>query len=225
MNKVSVYSTKGVKKPSVSMPKVMQEKENLTLLAQAIRVYEAKSHPGLSKTKSRGEVALSKRKIWRQKGTGRARHGARSAPIFVGGGKAHGPKGVKRELSLPKKMRQKALKVALTLKAKDNELMFLDGISLLKKTKDAAALLDKIAGKEKFKKTKRYTLALSEKNSNAKLALRNLKNVDVVRFSDLNAYTVYFGGVLVIDKEALGESSKGRAGRESSTVKSVKKSA
>ncbi len=216
MNKVSVYSTKGVKKPSVSMPKIMQEKENLVLLAQAIRVYEAKSHPALSKTKSRGEVALSKRKIWRQKGTGRARHGARSAPIFVGGGKAHGPKGVKRKLVLPKKMRQKALKVALTLKAKDNELMFLDGISLLKKTKDAAALLDKIAGKEKFKKTKRYTLALSEKNSNAKLALRNLKNVDVVRFSDLNAYTVYFGGVLVIDKEALGESS---------TVKSVKKSA
>lgn len=198
------------------MPKIMQEKENLVLLAQAIRVYEAKSHPALSKTKSRGEVALSKRKIWRQKGTGRARHGARSAPIFVGGGKAHGPKGVKRKLVLPKKMRQKALKVALTLKAKDNELMFLDGISLLKKTKDAAALLDKIAGKEKFKKTKRYTLALSEKNSNAKLALRNLKNVDVVRFSDLNAYTVYFGGVLVIDKEALGESS---------TVKSVKKSA
>jgi large subunit ribosomal protein L4 len=194
-------------------------------LAQAIRVYEARSHPHLAKTKTRGEIRASKAKIYRQKGTGRARHGARSAPIFVGGGVTHGPKGIKRELTLPKKMRQKAFRSALTLKAKNGEIVVVEGISTLKKTKEAATLIDKIAGKEaQMKQNGRVTFVLSDKNSSAKLALRNLKNVDVVRLSDLNAYRVYFGGILVIDKEALEESREGSRGRTDSreSIKGIK---
>lgn len=212
MTRLNLYTAKGTKKSSVSLPKRFQEEINKKLLAQAMRVYEVKSHPGLSKTKTRGEVRASKAKIYRQKGTGRARHGARSAPIFVGGGVAHGPKGLKRELSLPKKMRQIALKSAFSLKAKNGEIVLVEGISTLKKTRQAADLLNKIAGKEpQMKKDGILTFVLSDKNSIAKLALRNLDNVDVVRFSDLNAYKVYFGGVLVVDKDALSE--KGTTGK------------
>ncbi len=201
------------------MPKNLQAKENLTLLAQAIRVFEARRHPGLSKTKSRGEISASKRKIYRQKGTGRARHGAKSAPIFVGGGVTHGPSGVKRKLDLPKKMRRRALKVAFTLKSKEGQVIVLEGISKLKKTKEAAALLVKIAQKEKnAQQNGRFTFALSDGNKDAILALRNIENVVVTKFSDLNAYKVYFGGTLVIDKEALEEIIK------SKSVKSAKKS-
>jgi len=203
MSKVSLYSAKGVKGQGTNLPKNFSEKENLVLLAQAIRVYEWGMHPGLSKTKTRGEVAISKIKIWRQKGTGRARHGARSAPIFVGGGVTHGPKGVKRKLTLPKKMRNKALNIALSQKAKEGKIVVVNNLASLRKTKEASALIAKVVDKEKYHKGDRFTFALSSENKGAILALRNIKNVSVVRFSDLNAYSVYFGGVIVIDREAL----------------------
>lgn len=222
MTKLNVYSAKGVKKSSVSLPKRFSQPVNKILLAQAIRVYEDRRHPGLSKTKTRSEITASTRKIWRQKGTGKARHGARSAPIFVGGGIAHGPKGVKRELALPKKMRQKALSVALSLKAKEGKILLVDGISSLKKTKEAATLLKKIVQSEKeVSDNSRFTFVLSGKNSEAKLALRNLKNVEAVQFGKLNTYQVYFGGVLVIDRDGL----KTRRTAKRKSVKSVKKTA
>jgi large subunit ribosomal protein L4 len=210
MPKLNVYTSKGTKSKAVDMPKSWKEKENKILLAQAIRVYEARSHPGLSKVKTRGEVSYSTRKIYRQKGTGRARHGDRGAPIFVGGGVTHGPKGIKRVLTFPKKMRKKALKVALNLKMKEGILLLVTNISSLKKTKEAASLIDKIASKEKkFNGDSRFTFALSEKNKNAQLALRNINNVEVIPFRDLNAYKVFHGGVLVVDKEVLDEQKSG----------------
>ncbi len=206
MAKLSTYSAKGIKKSSIQMPKDMQEKVNMDLLAQAIRVYKDRMHPGLSKTKSRGMVSISKRKIYRQKGTGGARHGARSAPIFVGGGTTHGPKGIKRELKLPKNMRQKALRMALSLKADNENLFIIDGVSSLTKTKQVADLIAKISAKEKkVKSTSRFTFVLSEKNKDVRIAFRNLANSNIVAYKDLNALKVYLGGVLVIDKDALGE--------------------
>jgi large subunit ribosomal protein L4 len=206
MTKLTTYSISGNKGAGVDMPKAWQEKENKILLAQAIRVYENRKHPGLSKTKTRGEVTASTRKIYKQKGTGRARHGALSAPIFVGGGVTHGPRGVKRRLSLPKKMRRKALNIALTLKEKEGKLLVVNGFSKLVKTKKAASLIAKIVAKEKkINKNSRFTFVLSEKNKDASLALRNIANVQVLPLRNLNVYSVYFGGVLIIDKEAIKE--------------------
>jgi large subunit ribosomal protein L4 len=206
MAKLTTYSSKGVKKTAVEMPKDMKEKVNMALLAQAVRVYENKLHPGLSKVKSRGEVNLSKRKIYRQKGTGGARHGAKSAPIFVGGGVTHGPKGVKRKLSMPAVMRKKALNVALNIKAKEGELFVVDGLSTIKKTKEVNDMLTKIIDKEKtLKKNIRFTIALSRKNKDTSLYIRNLYNAKVENFKDLNAYKVFFGGVLLLDKDAFNE--------------------
>jgi len=205
MLKINTYSVKGVKKASTNLPKAMQEDVNMVLLSQAIRVYTDSRHPGLSKVKTRGEVALSTRKIYRQKGTGGARHGARSAPIFVGGGVAHGPKGMKRKLTLPKNMRQKALKVALSLKAKEGQFVVVDNISALKKVKDAKDMLEVIAKKEEFKPNSKFTIVLSDKNKVAYLAMRNLVNCTVVAFRNLNAYRVFYGGILILDQDALGE--------------------
>jgi len=208
MIKVTLYSAKGIKKPSLTLPRSFEVKASKHLLAQAIRVYDDRLHPGLAKTKTRGEVALSTRKIYRQKGTGGARHGARSAPIFVGGGSAHGPKGVKRQLKLSKKIIKKALYLALSLKAKEGKLFFVDNVSSLKKTKEAASLINKIIRPEKeVAEDVRVTFVLSDKNKEAGLALRNISNIEVAFFSNLNAHKVFYGGFLLLDKEVLEEST------------------
>ncbi|OGM06003.1 50S ribosomal protein L4 [Candidatus Woesebacteria bacterium GWB1_43_5] len=199
--KAKVYSKNAKSTSTLKLPREFSEEENLPLLAQAIRVYEAASHPGLARVKTRAEVAISKRKIYKQKHTGRARHGAKSAPIFVGGGIAHGPKGIKRELTMPIKMKRKALSVAMSLKAKKGQVVAV-GIDKIQNTKEAGSLLDKIFLKEELKKGSNATLALSSKNWGVvRTKFRNIKNINIVLYKDLNAYNVFFGGLLIVDKE------------------------
>ncbi len=108
---VPVYSLSGrplAKKLELN-PEVFGINPNEKLVAQAVRVYLSRQRNAHPKTKSRGEIQGSRRKIWPQKGTGRARHGDRYAPIFVGGGVAHGPRGDRHwQLRLPKKMKKLA---------------------------------------------------------------------------------------------------------------------
>ena len=114
--KQSVYDTKGNLAESIVLPKeIFDVKVNDPLMAQAVRVYLANQRRGTVKTKSRGEVKISTRKIYRQKGTGRARHGAASAPIFVGGGIAFGPRQRDYSLKLNQKMKKAALFIQLSL--------------------------------------------------------------------------------------------------------------
>jgi large subunit ribosomal protein L4 len=118
--KLSVYDLKGAIAESLTLPKeIFGAKINNSLMAQAVRVYLANQRRGTLKTKSRGEVAISTRKIYRQKGTGRARHGAKSAPIFVGGGIAFGPKPRDFSMKLNQNMRRVALFSALSAKLRD----------------------------------------------------------------------------------------------------------
>jgi large subunit ribosomal protein L4 len=205
--KVNTYTSKGSKKSvGFDLPKEYLEKENLALLAQAVRIYEDSKHPGLSKTKTRSEISLTKRKAYRQKGTGLARHGAKSAPIFVGGSKAHGPKGAKKALTLPKKMKKKALYIALTQKVKNSEVIVISGVESLSKTREALELIKKVIEKENnVSENGKFTFVLSQKNKSAVLALRNLANVDILFFRNLNVHDVYFGGMIAIDQDAFGE--------------------
>ena len=170
-------------------------------MAQAVRVYEDRRHLGLAKAKTRAEIDRTKKKWYKQKGTGGARHGARSAPIFVGGGVAHGPKGVKRTLVIPVKMKRKALAVALSLKAKEAAVVLVDGLDTLKKAKDAQNLLNKIVKNEvKDKKVRKFTFVVSDEAWGVAKVLANIKNTLVVPFNSLNAYRVFFGGLLIFDK-------------------------
>jgi len=107
-----VVSIDGKKKGTVSVSEAMFNTHAADqLVAQAVRVYQANQRQGGAKTKTRGEVTGSGRKIWRQKGTGRARHGHRYAPIFVGGGVSHGPRTRDFSRRLSKAMRKRVAKV------------------------------------------------------------------------------------------------------------------
>ena len=203
--KVNLYSTKLKKASSVTLPKEYAGEVNEALLAQAIHVYRARQHPGTSKVQTRSEVSLTKAKAYKQKGTGRARHGAKSSHIFVGGGVAHGPKGVKRVLSLPTKMKRKALVSALSLKTGEKKVVGAKDLAAIKKTKDAQSLVDAIRIGEKAKK---LTIAVAEKNKDVFQFLKNLKNVKTINYTDLNAYTVYQAGELVVDTDAFAEEKK-----------------
>jgi large subunit ribosomal protein L4 len=224
MAKINTYSVTGTKTGS-NLPKAFQEKVNLDLLAQAVRVYQDRSHPGLSKVKTRGEVRASTAKIWRQKGTGKARHGSISAPIFVGGGIAHGPKGIKRELVLSKKMARKALLSALSLKAKEGKVVVVNNLSGIKKTKEAQKLINSILSKEGIKDRVNLGVVVQSAVTSAKLSFRNIKNVEVADLESLNTLKVLTPNLLVFDKdaiEAFGKVKKDEVVKERSETKPVK---
>jgi large subunit ribosomal protein L4 len=201
MSNLNVYSLEGSNK-TVTAPKNFNGEVNMALISQALRVYEDRLHPGLAKVKTRGEVRLSTRKIYRQKGTGGARHGAKSANLFVGGGVTHGPTGIKRVLTLPKNMKSKALISALSLKAKKDRVALVTDLAKVKKTKDAKKLVEKIVVDQKLDSKIKFTLVLSAGNKDAKIYFKNLKLLQVVPFENLNVYKVFYGGYLLFDAES-----------------------
>ncbi len=192
MAKVKAYTIKGIIQPDFTLPKEFGEKVNASLIAQALRVFEARGHTGLSKVKTRAEINRTKKKLYKQKGTGGARHGSRRAPIFVGGGIAHGPKVEERELSLPKRLRVASRNSVLSLKAGLGEVVTASGLEKVIKTKDILPLL-KVVG------NKRCTFLLSDKSVGAKRALKNLDNADVIFYKSANALDLFRGGVLILD--------------------------
>lgn len=188
------------------LPKdIFKAKENPKLLAEAVRVFLANQRKANPKAKTRGEVSGSGRKIYRQKGTGRARHGDQYSNIFVGGGVAHGPKGDQnRKLTLNKKKNKQALKVALSQKLKENKLIFVDNLELVNpKTKEALKTL-----KEILEPQQKTLLIYGGKESKLILPFRNIPWVEAVRASDLNVYTILSNKFLIIDQEALKEIKK-----------------
>lgn len=196
MVKAQLFSSKGESKGTVALTKDFEGEINLPLLAQAVHVFRDRSHIGLAKTKTRAEVDRTKKKVYRQKGTGGARHGSRSAPIYVGGGVAHGPKATKRELKLSDKMRILAKKAALAILAKGGKILAIDGIADIKKTKDAEKLLVKIGAKNAL-------VVLSQENANASRPFANIENLRIKFFKDINAYDLYLSKSLVVDAKLL----------------------
>jgi large subunit ribosomal protein L4 len=205
---LNVYSAKKATKDTMQTPKEFSEAINEALLAHAIHVYQDRRHPGLSKAQTRGEVSLTKAKMYRQKGTGNARHGAASAPIFVGGGKAHGPKGVKRVLEMPKKMRQKALKVAWAAKQSEDKVVIVSDLGTIKNTKGAQELIDKIVQGEGKEGWRKMTLFLSDSNAAMYRYFKNIKAVHPEKYANANAYSVFRGGLVVVDQEALQKTKR-----------------
>lgn len=200
MPKVDVYTLSGTKSGQIELPKeIFAAKINESLMAQAVRVYLGNQRKALAKTKRRGEIALTTAKWFRQKGTGRARHGARSAPIFVGGGVAHGPSGEQNyHLKMPKKMKKQALFSALSSKFKNNEVMVIkDLVKIEPKTKKMKTVLEKLVKDDKA------TLVLSEKLENVFRAARNLKGLNLRQTNQLNVYEILNGGHLLFMKEAI----------------------
>ena len=194
--KATVFSYTGVKGKTINLPKEYSEKASSNLLWQALHVYRDKLHTGSSKTKTRAEIIRTKKKLYRQKGTGGARHGAKSAPLFVGGGVAHGPKPTRRQLDLPKAMKKKALNLSIKVKGAEDNIVTVSGIDKFTKTKEVGELLKKLG----FAGNK-IIFAVSKDNYNQfnKMA-RNIKNVKVVAFANLNAHDVFSNAKVLFDQ-------------------------
>jgi large subunit ribosomal protein L4 len=173
------------------------------LLAQYVRVYLANQRRGTASTKTRGEVKGSTRKIYRQKGTGRARHGALTAPIFVGGGVVFGPKPRDYSLSMPKRMRQKALFSALSLRFSEKNIFVIETPGIQGKTKEFVRILKNINLIKKDKPEKKLLLVVPDSASSIKQAARNIENVNIELANLLNAYEVLENENLIFLKESL----------------------
>jgi large subunit ribosomal protein L4 len=207
MLKVDLYDLEGKKSGQVELPKeIFGAKINKTLMAQAVRVYLSNQRRSLAKAKTRGEVDLTKAKWFRQKGTGHARHGAKSAPIFVGGGKAHGPTGEQNySLKMSKKMKKKALFSALSAKLKEGKILVVKDLSKIEpKTKEMLKIMKNLKLKTKNDKEKlKILLILPESIDNVLRASRNIPGVNLTPVSLLNTYEVLNGGNLVFMKETI----------------------
>lgn len=199
-----VFDLAGKKTGTVTLPKeLFAGKINDQLMAQAIRVYLANQRQGTSSTKTRSEVTGSRRKVWRQKGTGRARHGSITGPIFVGGGIVHGPKPRDLELKMPKKMKLLALASALTEKNSEDMVFVVDG-KFSGKTKQFADVISSIV-KTESKKSPSILFIRNKKDREAALASRNIKNVSVISGSDVNTYSVIRNNAILLSKDAVDE--------------------
>ncbi len=202
-----VYDLTGKIVESLALPgKIFGVKSNPQLVAQAARVYLANQRAGSASTKTRGEVDGSTRKIYRQKGTGRARHGGVRAPIFVHGGIAHGPKPRDFSLDMPKKMKKIALFTVLSDKARRGKVKVFDGLEkIAPKTKEMAALLEKV---QDMKKKNKVLLVLDVKHANVVRAVRNIEGVTYDYARQLHAYEVLNHDAIFFMKSALNEMEK-----------------
>jgi large subunit ribosomal protein L4 len=168
------------------------------LLQRTVRWQLAKRQAGTHKTQSRSEVSVTTKKYIRQKGSGGARHGSKNAPIFVGGGVAHGPRVRSHAHDLPKKVRKLALAHALSSKAKAEAILVLDKAELKEpKTKALSEQLKKLG------LSNALIISGSSVDENFAKAARNIPNIDVLPVAGLNVYDILRRGTLVVTKDAL----------------------
>lgn len=203
----TVYNSKGEKAGKIALPeKVFGAKWRADLVHQVVEGMRSNKRSGTADTKGRGEVRGGGKKPWKQKGTGRARHGSTRSPIWVGGGVAHGPlaeKSYKKKIS--KKMRAQALFSVLSKKMKDGEIIFVDSLSVPEmKTKGAVEVTKSLSKATGFKeistsKKPRVLTALFERNTNTEKSFRNIPSLDIVFLKNLNPLDVLNRKYLLIE--------------------------
>ena len=197
----SVFGVDGKVKGKMTLPaEVFGVKVNKQLIGLAVRVYLANQREGGAATKTRGQVEGSTRKIYRQKGTGRARHGGIRAPIFVGGGITFGPVAThtfSRTMSVV--MKRKALTSALTSQYEAGAVVFIDGLeSLEKKTKYMAKAISAACP------IVHTLLVVMPGASDVVRIARNIGDLDILPATDLNAYTVMAHKHIIFMKDSVG---------------------
>jgi large subunit ribosomal protein L4 len=202
-----IYDQKGGEAGTINLPaKVFAAKWRADLVHQVVEGMRSNKRAGTADTKDRGEVRGGGKKPWKQKGTGRARHGSSRSPIWVGGGVTHGPlaeKNYKRKIS--KKMRAQALFSVLSKKLKDEEIIFIDTLASSEiKTKKAVEVMKNLAKATGFKafsesKKARVLTALSGRNEKAEKSFRNLPQLEIVFLKNLNPMDVLNHKYLLIE--------------------------
>ena len=201
--KVDIYNEKGESSGSATLPKeIFEVPMNADLVHQVLVSSRSNIRQNSAHTKNRGEVRGGGRKPWRQKGTGRARHGSTRSPIWKGGGVSGGPRNERNfDREIPKKMRRKALFMVLSEKARNNLLIVVDKFLLEKaKTKTMNELFKKLP----LNNSSRLVL-YSDGNNNRYLTARNIKKTAGQRTRDLNIIDLLNNKYLLISKDVVKE--------------------
>jgi large subunit ribosomal protein L4 len=203
-----VYNVSGAKKGSTQLPdEVFGLSWNPDLVHQVVTSELANKRVSIAHTKGRGEVRGGGKKPWRQKGTGRARHGSIRSPIWIGGGTTHGPRAEKDySKKINRKMRTKALFTVLSKKLADNEIMFIDSLAVLdgktKTARDIVLNLSKVQGFERLAKKKKnaalFTLSKSDAKVEAKRGFKNIVSVGTGEIENLNVLDALSHTYLII---------------------------
>lgn len=210
--KTDIYTQQGKKKGSMEIPEsIFGIPWNADLVHQVVVAMQANARTSTAHTKDRGEVSGGGKKPWKQKGTGRARHGSSRSPIWKGGGATFGPRNEKDySKKINKKMRAKALFTILSKKLEDREIIFVDSLNFEEpKTNIAKSVIAELAKTEGFEEltTKNYNTALitlSEKDTNIQKSFSNFSNLKVGEVRNLNPVDVlrYKYIIIVTPQEA-----------------------
>lgn len=198
MPMADVYNIKGEKISTINLnDEIFNVEVRTHLLHDMVNMQLARRRAGTASTKGRSEVSGSTRKLWRQKGTGRARVGTIRSPIRRGGGVIFGPKPRDYGCKVPKKVRRQALKIALTTKCQDNKLMILNNFDLETiKTRDFVKVMSNLS-------IKNVLIVTHEKNANLELSSRNVPGVKVLGHEGLNVYDILRYENLVLLESAI----------------------
>jgi large subunit ribosomal protein L4 len=199
MAKVRIVGQDGKKVGEQELdPAVFDVEVNLPVMHQVVVAGRAAQHRGTHSTKTRAEVRGGGRKPWRQKGTGRARHGSIRSPIWVGGGVAHGPRPRDYGMRVNKKMKRLALRSALTDRARDDRIRVVDALSFDEpSTKEALEVLSSL------KVEGLVLLVLAERDEIVEKSFRNLPQVKLVSPGALATYDVLYADWVLFTREAL----------------------
>ncbi len=205
-----IYNQKGADVGEIALPeKVFAAKWRADLVHQVVEGMRSNKRAGTADTKDRGEVRGGGKKPWKQKGTGRARHGSSRSPIWVGGGVTHGPlaeKNYKRKIS--KTMRAQALFSVLSKKLKDGEIVFVDSLDVPAiKTKTGIEVIKnvgKVLGSKTVATSKkpRILTALFGRNEKAEKTFRNIPSLEIVFVKNLNPLDILNHKYLIIENAA-----------------------
>lgn len=192
-----IFNQKGKETGKVNLPEeIFAAKWRADLVHQVVESMRSNKRSGTADTKDRGEVRGGGRKPWKQKGTGRARHGSTRSPIWVGGGVTHGPlaeKNYKRKIT--KSMRAQALYSVLSKKLKDEEIIFVDSLAMPEiKTKPAVEVV------KNLKLKNRTLVALYDRDPKTEKSFRNIPNLELVFIKNLNPLDVLNHRYLLIEK-------------------------
>lgn len=201
-----LYNKKGEKTGEVELDESVWNKPmNSDLLYQAVNYYRANARCVIANTKDRSEVRGGGRKPWRQKGTGRARHGSVRSPIFIGGGVTFGPNLERNyKVNLGKKSKKEAVNIVLSQKLRDGEVLFVDELEVKEqKTKKVKELFGNLSKIKEDINSKKVAFVLSQKKENFLRSLNNIEKTDSIPADCLNSYFILKNRYLVIEKPAI----------------------
>jgi large subunit ribosomal protein L4 len=199
--KLKIYKIDGTQsEDSVELPpSVFEIEPNHHLIYQAVRTYLSNQRQGTHKTKERSEVRGGGKKPWRQKGRGTARAGTSRSPLWIGGGTIHGPRPRTYKLKMTEKSAKLARKSALSLKAKQGEIIIIEDLNFEKpKSKDFSSILKNLNIEDK-----KILMLLTEGNDNVYMSGRNIPRVMLKRAIDAATYDLVNNQLLLIQKGAI----------------------